>query len=378
MLNWIFRIGAWTALGLALGCSKYNGEFDGPVQDDPTGAATQMGTSTLDGSSTTDEDGTPQGEDATDCGTSCASEICGDGIVDATEECDDGNLEDTDACTSACRLASCGDGFVGPGEACDDGNLDDADGCTSGCAPPSCGDGVPGPGEECDDGNESNTDGCLDTCVNATCGDSFVWEGNEECEDGGGGPGDHCQGCVYPHRFVFVTSALYAADLGGIAGADALCQAHADGAGLAGTYYAWLASSENDAPVVRFEQSTVEYQLPDGTAVASGWDDLVDGQLAVPIDQTEEQSSLLGAGCIAGDCAWTSVDATGAFNPDSPQGTCSNPKLPFTNCTCDAWMSADSGPGLAGFPLVTNSVWTNSLAVQCDISMRLYCFQQVP
>jgi len=46
--------------------------------------------------------------------------VCGDGVVEGDEECDDGNLADDDACLSNCDLASCGDGVVRSGvEECD-------------------------------------------------------------------------------------------------------------------------------------------------------------------------------------------------------------------------------------------------------------------
>lgn len=74
--------------------------------------------------------------------------ICGNGIVDANEQCDDGNLANVDGCSSACRVESgyyctgspsscvstCGDGFVAFGiEQCDDGNKINTDGCSSSC-----------------------------------------------------------------------------------------------------------------------------------------------------------------------------------------------------------------------------------------------------
>ena len=37
---------------------------------------------------------------------------CGDGIVDADEECDDGNDINTDECNNACRISYCGDGII--------------------------------------------------------------------------------------------------------------------------------------------------------------------------------------------------------------------------------------------------------------------------
>ncbi len=48
---------------------------------------------------------------------------CGDGRVDAGEDCDDGNLNDNDACTSVCRANICGDGLLQTGvEQCDYGD----------------------------------------------------------------------------------------------------------------------------------------------------------------------------------------------------------------------------------------------------------------
>ncbi|MDC0666736.1 DUF4215 domain-containing protein [Nannocystis radixulma] len=82
---------------------------------------------------------------------------CGDGVVQAPEECDDGNLVGGDGCSSECTLdgadtegstgdepvgsttgpvGDCGNGVLEPGEACDDGNLVDGDGCSSSCSIP--------------------------------------------------------------------------------------------------------------------------------------------------------------------------------------------------------------------------------------------------
>jgi cysteine-rich repeat protein len=49
---------------------------------------------------------------------------CGNGRIDAGEQCDDGNTVDTDACTAVCQRARCGDGAVEQGvELCDGGNI---------------------------------------------------------------------------------------------------------------------------------------------------------------------------------------------------------------------------------------------------------------
>jgi cysteine-rich repeat protein len=64
------------------------------------------------------------------------ADSCGNGILDATEMCDDGNLADGDGCTANCETI-CGDGKKAGKEQCDDGNTEDADGCSNACiAPP--------------------------------------------------------------------------------------------------------------------------------------------------------------------------------------------------------------------------------------------------
>ncbi|HMV65928.1 MAG TPA: DUF4215 domain-containing protein [Myxococcota bacterium] len=117
--------------------------------------------------------------------------VCGDGQLDAGEDCDDGNTDNGDSCTNTCHEGVCGDGFVQPGETCDDGNHDNNDGCTNACEPARCGDGYMQPGETCDDGNTSNADACTNACEPARCGDGYMQPG-EECDDGNTNTNDAC------------------------------------------------------------------------------------------------------------------------------------------------------------------------------------------
>ena len=98
--------------------------------------------------------------------------MCGNGIREGTEECDDGNEVSGDACTNHCTIARCGDGVIRTGvEQCDDGNTIDTDCCRNDCTKPaaSCGNGCIDPGETCDDGNTLNGDNCPSTCVINPC-----------------------------------------------------------------------------------------------------------------------------------------------------------------------------------------------------------------
>ncbi len=97
----------------------------------------------------------------------CIKSACGNDVVEADEECDDGNLGDNDDCLQVCKLNTCGDGQVKlRTEACDDGNGANGDGCDSNCTMTACGNGVVSPDEMCDDGNNNvDNDGCNNDCT---------------------------------------------------------------------------------------------------------------------------------------------------------------------------------------------------------------------
>ena len=66
----------------------------------------------------------------------CRASICGDGIVEYGEACDDGNEIGGDGCSATCDSTEvCGNGVVDfrEGEQCDDGNFLSGDGCSSRC-----------------------------------------------------------------------------------------------------------------------------------------------------------------------------------------------------------------------------------------------------
>ena len=122
--------------------------------------------------------------------------VCGNGVLDRFEECDDANVADGDGCQSECALPRCGDGVVDAGEACDDDNENSCDGCSQTCSlEPGfvCGDGIQNPlcGEECDDGNVEDADGCQGGCLLPVCGDTIL-DPEEACDDGNAISYDGC------------------------------------------------------------------------------------------------------------------------------------------------------------------------------------------
>lgn len=80
----------------------------------------------------------------TACPGSEEDALCGNGVVEAGEACDDGNTNNDDACSNLCTASVCGNGTVEPGEQCDDGNTTSGDGCESTCRLPTAANTCPG------------------------------------------------------------------------------------------------------------------------------------------------------------------------------------------------------------------------------------------
>lgn len=167
-------------------------------------------------------------------GNQVVAGVCGNGITNEGEECDDGNTKSGDGCSSDCmkeqpadnppcpdgecaeNKAVCGNSQMEAGETCDDGNTADGDGCAANCAQIEDGFACPEAGqpctpivvcsngkleaeEICDDGNTQNGDGCSADCSAVesgficetpgyacrpeTCGDG-IKDANEFCDEG--------------------------------------------------------------------------------------------------------------------------------------------------------------------------------------------------
>ncbi len=73
-------------------------------------------------------------ETTVSCPSDCPA-VCGNGIAEPSEECDDHNTVSGDGCSATCKLEICGDGIVqaSRGEQCDDGNTTNGDGCGGNC-----------------------------------------------------------------------------------------------------------------------------------------------------------------------------------------------------------------------------------------------------
>jgi hypothetical protein len=155
---------------------------------------------------------------------------------------------------------------------------------------------------------------------------------------------------------VFVSSTVYGGNLGGLVGADAICQQLAEDANLPGSYKAWLSDSAA-SPSTRFVQSTGPYRLVNGTRIARNWTDLTDESLDVPINRTQSGNAVADSATV-----WTFTKGNGTAI-DANADNCGN------------WSSA-AGNGDVGAHAFRDSRWTDNGAQACNTGQHLYCFQQ--
>lgn len=113
------------------------------------------GNGILEGTEQCDE-ATPRCEDPTTGVVDCKiTPVCGDNKIDAPETCEPPNTATCDAsCHTVVVTPKCGDGSVNQAsEQCDNGSLDSdttPNACRTNCTNPKCGDGVVDTGEQCD------------------------------------------------------------------------------------------------------------------------------------------------------------------------------------------------------------------------------------
>lgn len=175
---------------------------------------------------------------------------------------------------------------------------------------------------------------------------------------------DHTVSALFRPRtnFVFVTSSGYGANLGGLAGADAICNAHAQAAGLGGqNYVAWLSTTTVAAPSRL--GSARGWIRTDGQPVVDSVEDLRQNQFFYPI-RLDERGRDVAAGTPFGFMpVWAGVSS----DYDQPSAV-----------TCNDWTSeATTVAALVGDSAAGAVTWTwNNAHYACGgWQLPLFCFE---
>jgi hypothetical protein len=223
----------------------------------------------------------------------------------------------------------------------------------------------------CGSGNEGSAARavCEGKEPGTTCNDGLCFNGaasgacdvHGECRTDPAQTGD----CV-----VFLTSGNHRGNLGGLKGADAICQRYADAAGRRGTFKAWLSDSKESA-AKRLTHSIVPYIDTRGRVIAADWKDLTDGALQRPltVDETGKDWDADAGHCddflieLFGTGVWTST-TTGGDAQD-------------LGWTCKDWTSDAADATGAEGRYCSADAWTGlNLGGGCSAELSLYCVQQ--
>ncbi|MCB9753245.1 MAG: hypothetical protein H6713_25090 [Myxococcales bacterium] len=209
-------------------------------------------------------------------------------------------------------------------------------------------------------GGDSSTTETDSDGAQLSCGDG-VLDPDEECDAGPAGDERCATDCSKRSRLVFISSSVQTGDLGGLAGADAICQGLAEANELPGEFMAWL-SDDTSSPSTRFVKSTVPYLLlntrnEETWLVADSYDELIDGELdrRILIDETGEAAFLPTD-------TWTNTRADGTPVDE--------------NTSCQNWTASGGASGMVGDADQLSQTWTQNTATSCSQYFHLYCFEQ--
>jgi hypothetical protein len=202
---------------------------------------------------------------------------------------------------------------------------------------------------------------CVGTTGYLTCGTNGKWGATTTACTGSGAT--YCSisnGACGPNpNVMFVTTGTQTGSLGGLSGADAICQSDAKAAGLSGTFVAYLSTSTQNASarlVTAGGGASRGWVRTDGMPIADTAANLAAGTLWYPpsLDQTG------AAVTTSAPEVWTGSLYTG---------------VAVSGETCSDWTSTTSTGN-------TGSPWAGYYAFQdwwsgqpCSGSYRLYCLQ---
>lgn len=282
--------------------------------------------------------------------------LCGNGILEDSEACDDGGLISGDGCNPTCQIdtgwncagapSACsaifGDGVIVGGEECDDGNANPGDGCSAGSVieagylctgMPStcttCGNGTVDAGEDCDP-SIALTDCCSSTCQYETALGSCASD-SDSCTD------DICDGtgtCTHPNNASPCTDGVFCNGVDSCGGGS--CSVHAGNPCTGGGECADICN-----------ESAGNCLVASGTVCADEGNPCTSDQCDGTGACVHLDSDADGTGDLCDNCATTAnPDQQNSDCPDPaffPAGCATTPPSTKTGC-CDGGDVCDACP----------------------------------
>lgn len=170
-------------------------------------------------------------------------------------------------------------------------------------------------------------------------------------------------------RKVFVTSTVYQGNLGGLEGADKICNDLAKSSSAVSwiknpvnigleKYLAWLSTSNSDAIDRLGFTSETCFVLSNNASLAKDRKDFLDGSLDNSVSRDEKGNS------VSSTPVWTSTTQNGVYSTSNDGGS------------CKSWTSNDNEEqaSYGSCSLPTKGEWTLAGTDACDNNKRLYCF----
>jgi len=309
----------------------------------------------------------------------CAGGVCVAGpelVCSDANVCTDDGCDPKIGCAYTANVAACSDnnkctdgdvcsgGTCQPGGAlgCDDANNCTADGCepAAGCGHVPLPDGTQcgGPQEHCKSGVCVS---CVPSCAGKSCGD-----------DGCGGSCGSCPGyapcspglgyCVQDKIYIIAQNNARNGAMGGLAGADAVCQSQAQAHGFNRTFVAYLCAQGRDlATLFKSGQSAVPVVNRENQTLFSNWNELFQNYGTHSNSLYAFDGKLVDEGTGASP-DWEDADC---WHGCQPNGTT------YPGLTCDNWNNSGAtgvATELDGSQLLgqeTSHACTQNLAVLC-------------
>lgn len=166
---------------------------------------------------------------------------------------------------------------------------------------------------------------------------------------------------------IFITNESYNGNIGGLVGADEICNSSAHLAGLGGNWKAWLSDSQTSVSE-RFYHARKPYKLLNGRLIARNWKDLT----------TEKENWIYLRNAIDVNEFGNEVRVSNVMTGTTPKGKSfsNDTKLFCMDYRDDCADGNRTCRTLFGTSSLRDADWTFTNRESCNEKYHLYCFGQ--